>query len=155
MKSCCNIYAPMWQNGTLPKYAFNAKELDEETGMYYYEARYYAPPTFTSRDPLFEKYFWMSPYAYCANNPVKYVDPSGMHFDPAQDETYIKPMEKDIQAKIAERTRMRDKHEEGSDEYNRLNDHIIELNKALTEISDLRNDKRTSLKIDKNLTIKQ
>ena len=70
-------YAPLWQNGTLPKYSFNAKELDEETGMYYYEARYYAPPTFTSRDPLFEKYFWMSPYAYCANNPVKYVDPSG------------------------------------------------------------------------------
>ncbi len=64
-------------NNVIPKYSFNAKELDEETGMYYYEARYYAPPTFTSRDPLFEKYFWMSPYAYCANNPVKYVDPSG------------------------------------------------------------------------------
>ena len=60
-----------------PKYSFNAKELDEETGMYYYEARYYAPPVFTSRDPMFEKYFWMTPYAYCANNPVKYVDPSG------------------------------------------------------------------------------
>ena len=70
-------YAPLWQNGTLPKYAFNAKELDEETGMYYYEARYYKPPVFTSRDPMFEKYFWMTPYAYCANNPVKYVDPSG------------------------------------------------------------------------------
>jgi RHS repeat-associated protein len=67
----------MWQNGTLPKYSFNAKELDEETGMYYYEARYYKPPVFTSRDPMFEKYFWMTPYAYCANNPVKYVDPSG------------------------------------------------------------------------------
>ena len=64
-------------NNVIPKYSFNAKELDEENGMYYYEARYYAPPTFTSRDPLFEKYFWMSPYAYCANNPVKYVDPDG------------------------------------------------------------------------------
>ena len=64
-------------NNTIPKYSFNAKELDEETGFYYYEARYYAPPTFTSRDPLFEKYFWMTPYAYCANNPVKYVDPTG------------------------------------------------------------------------------
>ena len=64
-------------NAALPKYAFNAKELDEETGMYYYEARYYKPPVFTSRDPMFEKYFWMTPYAYCANNPVKYVDPDG------------------------------------------------------------------------------
>lgn len=64
-------------NNVIPKYSFNAKELDEEIGMYYYEARYYAPPTFTSRDPLFEKYFWMTPDAYCANNPVKYVDPDG------------------------------------------------------------------------------
>ncbi|MBO4581825.1 MAG: RHS repeat-associated core domain-containing protein [Bacteroidales bacterium] len=67
-------------NNTIPKYSFNAKELDEETGMYYYEARYYKPPVFTSRDPLFEKYFWMTPYAYCANNPVKYVDPTGVEF---------------------------------------------------------------------------
>ena len=67
-----------WQNGLIPNYTFNAKELDEETGMYYYEARYMAPPTFISRDPLFEKYFFMSPYAYCANNPLKYVDPTGM-----------------------------------------------------------------------------
>ena len=73
MKNTSNTV--QWQN--LPKYSFHAKELDEETGMYYYEARYYAPPVFTSRDPLFEKYFWMSPYAYCANNPVKYVDPDG------------------------------------------------------------------------------
>ncbi|MBP5411907.1 MAG: hypothetical protein J6Y47_01480, partial [Bacteroidales bacterium] len=35
-------------NDVLPKYSFNAKELDEETGMYYYEARYYKPPVFTS-----------------------------------------------------------------------------------------------------------
>ena len=68
-------------NAALPKYAFNAKELDEETGMYYYEARYYKPPVFTSRDPMFEKYFWMTPYAYCANNPVKYVDPDGRIID--------------------------------------------------------------------------
>ncbi len=48
--------------------------------------RYYKPPTFTSRDPLFEKYFWMSPYAYCANNPVKYIDPTGMSDDWYEDE---------------------------------------------------------------------
>ena len=74
-------YNANFGNNVLPKYAFNAKELDEETGMYYYEARYYKPPVFTSRDPMFEKYFWMTPYAYCANNPVKYVDPDGREWD--------------------------------------------------------------------------
>ena len=47
-------------NGIIPKYTFNAKELDEETGMYYYEARYMAPPVFTSRDPMFEKQMGLS-----------------------------------------------------------------------------------------------
>ena len=30
-----------------------------------------------SMDPLAEKYYSISPYAYCANNPVKYIDPDG------------------------------------------------------------------------------
>ncbi len=72
-------------NNVIPKYSFNAKELDEENGMYYYEARYYKPPVFTSRDPLFEKYFWISPYSYCANNPIKYVDPSGRNIEATDD----------------------------------------------------------------------
>ena len=33
-----------------------------------------------SIDPLCEKYYWITPYAYCANNPVKYVDPDGKAF---------------------------------------------------------------------------
>ncbi|MBP5614466.1 MAG: RHS repeat-associated core domain-containing protein, partial [Bacteroidales bacterium] len=71
-------FAPLWQNGTLPKYSFNAKELDEETGMYYYEARYYKPPVFTSRDAMMDQKPWLTPYHYCSNNPVGKVDPSGM-----------------------------------------------------------------------------
>ena len=73
-----NEYNSSFGSSVIPKYSFNAKELDEETGFYYYEARYYAPPTFISRDPLFEKYPTFSPYAYCANNPVKFIDPTGM-----------------------------------------------------------------------------
>jgi RHS repeat-associated protein len=75
-----NEHNSSFGNGVIPKYSFNAKELDEETGMYYYEARYMAPPVFISRDPLFEKYPTISPYTYCANNPVKYVDPTGEEF---------------------------------------------------------------------------
>jgi RHS repeat-associated protein len=70
-------YNAYWHNGKIPDYMFNAKELDEENGMYYYSARYYASPVFTSRDPLFEKYPTLSPYAYCANNPIIYIDPDG------------------------------------------------------------------------------
>ena len=60
-------------------YLFNAKELDEETGLYYYGARYLDPTnaTWLSVDPLFEKYVGMTPYGYCAGNPVKMVDPDG------------------------------------------------------------------------------
>ncbi len=60
-------------------YLFSAKERDEETGLYYYHARYYDSRTsvWLSVDPLAEKYPGMSSYGYCADNPVKYVDPDG------------------------------------------------------------------------------
>ena len=77
-------YNANFGNNVLPKYSFNAKELDEETGMYYYEARYYKPPVFTSRDAMMEKKPWLSPYHYCSNNPVGRVDPSGMFDDEAK-----------------------------------------------------------------------
>jgi RHS repeat-associated protein len=59
---------------------FNAKELDEETGLYYYGARYYDSRVslWLSTDPLQEKYPNVSTYAYCVQNPVKFVDPNGM-----------------------------------------------------------------------------
>ena len=69
-------YNPTFHDSPMPNYAFNAKELDEENNMYYYSARYYAPPTFISRDPMFEKKF-TSPYAYCLNNPLRFIDPDG------------------------------------------------------------------------------
>ena len=68
------------RNGTWNSpYLFNYKELDEETGLYYYGARYLNPTNgmWLSTDPLFEKYVGMSPYNYCAGNPVKLVDPDG------------------------------------------------------------------------------
>ena len=60
-------------------YKFNGKELDNETGMYYYGARYYEPrlSVWMSVDPLMDKYAGISPYAYCVNNPIILVDPKG------------------------------------------------------------------------------
>lgn len=60
-------------------YKFNGKELDDETGLYYYGARYYDPKAsiWLSVDPLMEKYQGFNPYNYCMQNPVKLVDPDG------------------------------------------------------------------------------
>ena len=50
---------------------------DQETGQYYLRARYYNPTIgrFSQEDT-----YWgdgLNLYAYCANNPVRYFDPSG------------------------------------------------------------------------------
>ncbi len=61
-------------------YKFNGKEIDEETGLYYYGARYMNPRTslWYGVDPLAEKYPNITPYCYTDNNPVRYIDPNGM-----------------------------------------------------------------------------
>jgi len=63
----------------LTDYKFNAKEKDEETGLYYYGARYYSPELsiWLSVDPLADKYPSASSYMYCNGNPVILKDPDG------------------------------------------------------------------------------
>ena len=83
-------------------YLFNAKEFDEETGLYYYGARYYDSRlvVWISVDPISnynptneENYldgehnsgiynnFNLNPYGYCYQNPVKLIDPNGKQVD--------------------------------------------------------------------------
>ena len=60
--------------------SFTGKERDEETGYGYFGARYMDHELMTmwlSVDPMSDKYPSISPYAYCAWNPVKLVDPDG------------------------------------------------------------------------------
>ena len=67
--------------GEAQPYKYNGNELDRMHGLdwYDYGARHYdaALGRWTTMDPLAEKYYDISPYAYCGNNPVNYFDPDG------------------------------------------------------------------------------
>ena len=60
-------------------FRFNGKELDEETGLYYYGARYMNPrlSIWYGTDPMQEKYPDISSYCYTFNNPITHIDPNG------------------------------------------------------------------------------
>ena len=60
-------------------YKFNGKQFDEETGLYYYGARYMNPITslWYGVDPLFEKYPTESSFIYCLDNPIILFDKKG------------------------------------------------------------------------------
>ena len=69
-------------NPDLQPYKYNGKEFEAMHGRnaYDYGARFYDPllPTWDRMDPLCEKYYHVSPYAYCANDPVNRIDLFGL-----------------------------------------------------------------------------
>ena len=70
-------------------YKYNGKELNTKKGVNWYDygARQYdaALGQFTTVDPLAEKYSSTNPFAYCLNNPIKYIDPTGCDTVPANE----------------------------------------------------------------------
>jgi RHS repeat-associated protein len=60
-------------------FRFNAKEFDEETGNYYYGARYYQPKSsvWMGVDALATSYPGMNPYNFVMGNPIMAIDPDG------------------------------------------------------------------------------
>ncbi|MEK6896771.1 MAG: RHS repeat-associated core domain-containing protein [Nanoarchaeota archaeon] len=68
------------------RYLFTGQELDVESGLMYYGARYYAPGImhFTQPDSLLADIYdpqQLNRYAYARNNPQKYVDKSGNYIE--------------------------------------------------------------------------
>ena len=80
---CCTFTHPATAHYSLltanSTYTFSAKEKDSETGLSYFGSRYYSSDLsiWLSVDPMTAKYPSLSPYTYCADNPVKLVDPNG------------------------------------------------------------------------------
>jgi RHS repeat-associated protein len=66
-------------------YKYGGKEFVEMHGLDEYDsdARWYYPAIMrtTTMDPLAEKYYDISPYTWCGNNPVSYIDPTGMYIE--------------------------------------------------------------------------
>ena len=60
-------------------FRFTGKELDEETGLYYFGARYFDPKTVNWYNPdrFSELYPHMNPYSYCGGNPICAIDIHG------------------------------------------------------------------------------
>ena len=77
-------YVDKRTSGYSERFRFTGKERDEETGYGYFGARYMDHELMTmwlSVDLMADKYPSISPYAYCAWNPVKLVDPDGREID--------------------------------------------------------------------------
>jgi RHS repeat-associated protein len=75
---------------SLKRYKYTGKERDEETGLYYHGARYYAPwlGRWTAADPIGMR-GGLDLYAYVMNNPIRLIDPRGTDDKPAADQEKI------------------------------------------------------------------
>ena len=89
-------------------YKFNGKEMDAETGLYYYGARYMNPVTslWYGVDPLAEKYLKTGAYVYCGGNPIVLKDPDGRGWIQTKKGIYYNPSihsQKDISVRDTRR----------------------------------------------------
>jgi RHS repeat-associated protein len=124
------------------QYKYNGKEWQDELNLnlYDYGARNYDPALgrWMNVDPLAEKYPNMSPYIYCANNPVLYVDPDGREF--VEGKEHVQKFRSDTEALIKSKTieSIKLSNTDGSkNKIEKLKTEISELNNALTELKTL------------------
>ena len=129
------LMAATTTEGTQP-YKYSTKELDRENGLDLYDskARMYDPtigrtPTL---DPMAEKYYSMSPYLWCAGNPIKYVDPTGMFFNSADS----------VQASIYKERLCNRKMELVNSDVDDAPEQMKEIEQSLQDIEDMRQDSR-------------
>ena len=138
-------------------YKFNGKQFDEETGLYYYGARYLNSVTslWYGVDPLAEKYANNSSYTYCLDNPIRWIDRKGMKWeDPKEAEklknqinTKIESIKKDIsnyQKKLMQEGLSTRKVEKINEQINEAESRISNLNKSKSDIDLLGQDENNT-----------
>ena len=130
------------------RFCYNSKEEQFRFGTPYidYGARQYDPVLgrWFASDPLSEKYYGISPYAFCAGNPVKYLDSDGRYFDD-DNEKKVQRDERKLERrslKLSKKAERLDK--QGKDSRN-VKERSKELKKSAQDIRDMRNDADTEL----------
>lgn len=115
-------------------HVYRGGRLDREAGLDLYDSRArQLDPLLgrtTTQDPMAEKYYSISPYAWCASNPIRNTDPSGMYYnsaDSTQAAMYINMLEG--RKKALDESDVTDKNEQ-----------LAEIDKSLQDIEDMRND---------------
>jgi RHS repeat-associated protein len=85
------------------RYRFTGKERDEESGLYYHGARYYAPwlARWVSCDPD-SSTFDNNLYTFVNNNPIKFIDPEGLSSEPPNVNNTMGLREQEAQANLFE-----------------------------------------------------
>ncbi len=102
-------------------FRYNGQYCVPEMGIYYLRARWYDPRDgqFLTMDPAKDGENW---YAYCRENPVKFVDPSGLKIEisePEEPERDDFETEQEYQAAVANYNKAMSEHNENVKQYNR------------------------------------
>ena len=101
--------------------------------------QYTLVPRFSTMDPLLEKYYDISPYVYCANNPVRFIDPTGMIWeDPQEAERLKKNIDNRITSLNKDIVRNQDKLDKGGlseKQIGKLESRISEANNRISNLN--------------------
>ena len=96
-------------------------------------------PRFSTMDPLLEKYYDISPYVYCANNLVRFIDPTGMIWeDPQEAERLKKNIDNRITSLNKDIVRNQDKLDKGGlseKQIGKLESRISEANNRISNLN--------------------
>ncbi|MBP3299250.1 MAG: RHS repeat-associated core domain-containing protein [Muribaculaceae bacterium] len=120
---------------------YSGKELERmhALNLYDFHARLYDPQLgrFLSPDPCSTQYEPLSPYLYCAANPILLTDPTGMYFnDGSKDESALIKLCLITIASISKANNSINNSKPGHD----IQERLIQLDKSIQDINDMSND---------------